>query len=134
MLGNDQVSEETEILSRTVRLAACLGDWQAGVEAFHRRELVRAGLHDVRDLVQDAGTLAREHGWPWTVFESVLRGGNRSIDVCDLAGGSLDVGLVGDWVEDVEGVAVDRVNPLAADVVADLIWNCLLYTSDAADE
>jgi len=118
MLGHDQVREEAEVLGGAGGLAPRLLDRQAGVEALHLGQLVAAGLHDVGDRVQHAGALARQGLGPFAGLEGPLGGGDGAVDVRGLAGGGRQVRLVGHRVEHLEGVAVDRVDELAVDVVA----------------
>ncbi len=120
-LGDDQVGEEAEVLGRASCLTERLRDGQARVERLEFGEAGVARLDDVCDAVQDAGPLARQHPRPRALGEGAAGGGDGTLDVGLLAGGRRHIRLVGDGVEDVERVAVDRVDERAVDVVPDAV-------------
>ena len=93
-MGHDQVREEAKVLCCALRLAARLGDWQAGVEALQFGEFRVLGLHRIRDFVQDAGADAGQHPGPWTVIECLFRRGDCAVDVFLLAGRRPQIDLV----------------------------------------
>ena len=124
-LRDNQVREETEVFRGTLCLASGLGDGQTGVEGLPGCENLSAGFHDVCNLVQHAGTLTGKHGGPRAVLKGIVSRSYCLVDVCWLTGSCLDVGLVGDWVDDIELITVDGWDEFTIDVVKDLLWQIL---------
>ena len=102
------------------RLALGLGDGQAGVEGFKFGE-PRSWASTASAIL--FSTRARSRGF---IFghgpsgEGFAGGGDGEVDVFLLAGGGGGVVLVGDRVQDVEGLAAHGVNELAVDVVLEV--------------
>ena len=119
VLGDDQVGEEAEVLGRARAWpSACLIGSPVSKHSSSASSWL-AGLDDVGDLVQHAGALARQHraATGRSSKASLARRRRPRSTSAFLPAAALHVRLVGDRVQHVEGVAVDRVDELAVDVV-----------------
>ena len=115
--GHHHVGEEAEVLRRPGRLAAGLGDRQAGVERLEFGDPVRASLDTGRDPVQDLRPFASGQAGPRSFGERGGGGGGRPVHVLRPACRHGGIRLVADRVGDLEGDAVRAFAGLAGDEV-----------------
>ena len=117
MQRDRHVGKEPEVLRGARRLAAGLGDGQAGVERLEFGDPGGAGLDAVRDPVQDRGPGSGGQVRPGAGGERVGSGGGGPVHVLGPACRHGGVRLVADRVGHLERAAVRALHGSAGDEV-----------------